>query len=109
MSYEFRGTPGPWDWAHVSMFGGRHATIHIRQADGAPYTPEASDVAAITEVDTYSNTGSTAEKNAKLIAAAPELFEALVYGLENLEYGSDIEDFKEVAQAALAKATGDKA
>ena len=95
MSYEFRGTPGPWLKVDGKPF------VYALNENGVNQFQVMVDGAYCGE--------SEKEFNAVAVQAVPDLIEALVYGLDNLEYGSDIEDFKEVAEAALAKATGDKA
>ena len=107
MSYEFRGTPGEWWLSEIDGGFGENGGIAI---DGKHPEYEAPfEVAEVWGIDDDTEHDERSRANAQLIAAAPEMFKALVYGLDNLEYGSDIEDFKEVAEAALAKATGDKA
>ena len=91
MSYEFRGTPGPWVVSH----DGPSLPIVIER-DGALV------------IGGCSYQDSMEEANARLIAAAPELFEALnelLGHVSSVQVGSVYDE----AQAALAKATGDKA
>lgn len=94
-------TPGPWFVDHKSPFLVRaHDDIdgrHIAHVGPANYVPRF-------DVD---------EPNARLIAAAPELLEALQSIVENYGYSSypsdeDKESSPEVvaARAAIAKATG---
>lgn len=73
-------TPGPWA-AHKSqsVLGGN--VYYISQQEGAPYTPNYSDVCQTVE-------GEQEEiqlSNANLIAAAPELLEALKNARAELE------------------------
>ena len=69
---ETKHTPGPWAYA-TAQDGWR---FNIHQADGAPYTPGYSDVAW--SMNTVSGEAKDVqEANARLIAAAPELLEAL--------------------------------
>lgn len=49
-------------------------------------------------------TGYPVTANARLIAAAPELLEALKYAIDNSEFNS--EEFDKIARVAIAKATG---
>jgi hypothetical protein len=87
-------TPGPWAFAE----GRRSFAVH--QQDGAPYTPLASDVA---DVPIYDSTG-TAEANARLIAAAPDLLEALM-AVKALAVPAATH-IHTIVDAAIAKATG---
>lgn len=95
-------TPGPWNMT----------------ADGGGFYVEGGDllVAWAQEVDPCPSgaedyfPGDTTEANARLIAAAPELLEALellTAGIENSVSDTYIPLVK--ARAAIAKATGEKA
>ena len=64
-------TPGPWDYAPCMNFG--HKSFQIHQKDGAPYTPYYSDVATTERGEN----AEVQEANARLIAAAPQMLEAL--------------------------------
>ena len=93
-------TPGPWRADKLESFG--HPVWHISQEDGAPYTPNYSDVCMTCPGE------KTAVQiaNAHLIAAAPELYEAL----ERCRFDSlnmTVEDLKFI-RAAMAKARGEK-
>lgn len=105
-------TPGPWDWSRSAK---PYFSINIHQAEGAPYTSESSDVAYIHEhtngiCATWVDRVDVAEANARLIAAAPELLEALQQCIARLEPSSSTWDKKAylVGKAAIAKATGEK-
>lgn len=65
-------TPGPWTYSTHEK--GWSYTINISQADDAAYTPDWSDVAWAT---CQRERQSVQEANARLIAAAPEMHEAL--------------------------------
>lgn len=96
-------TPGPW---HVNK-GPRNALPHIRSATGL-YVMDAAPRG--------SNAMSTTRQmaDAVLIAAAPELLEALRNSLSLLEiHCGNSDDIANVvmdkARAAIAKATGEQA
>ena len=96
-------TPGPWTYSTHS--DGWSYTIHIAQADDAAYTPDWSDVAYFTPC--RGERQQIQEANARLIAAAPELLEALQAVMAKcacLEFG-DRSAFI-AAEAAIAKSTG---
>ena len=100
-----RYTPGPWDYDMDYIVapdpGGRHPDIYIAEIahshdEGRIASPQQQDA------------------NRRLIAAAPELLEALDYLLEqtvdmDLKYGIGLsegeEDARKKALAAIAKAT----
>lgn len=91
-------TPGPWTFSRSDQFG--DARFYVAQADGAPYTPHYSDVATLIAETVPSERVSIQEANARLIAAAPELLEALkdlmaMYGGPFLQ-----------GEAAISKAEG---
>lgn len=89
-------TPGPW--ATERTAGG----AWIISAAGQPGLAYAADSAAITGLSAY-----PAAANAHLIAAAPDLFEALA-GLLTITPGDDRYALRmEAAFAALAKARGE--
>jgi hypothetical protein len=67
MSREFKGTPGPWKWV-----SGNHNYYHFLKSVGGTYVH--SDGSACGE---YSPDIDVNGSDAKLIAAAPELLEAL--------------------------------
>lgn len=101
-----RHTPGPWDYdmdyVVAPDLGGRYPDIYIAEIahsddEGRIASPEQQDA------------------NRRLIAAAPELLEALDYLLEqtvdmDLKYGIGLAEGEEEARAkalaAIAKATG---
>lgn len=64
-----RYTPGPW----ACTFDESRRSFDIHQQDGAPFTHHSSDVATVLTSDPT----DVLEANARLIAAAPELLEAL--------------------------------
>lgn len=78
---EAKHTPGPWNFGEFELYPGAGLRFNISQAEGAAHTPHYSDVAqTITGEDL-----SIQEANARLIAAAPEMLEALRLALNALE------------------------
>jgi hypothetical protein len=93
-------TPGPWrvDPDHFRDVQTTDGAIEICLAEGGePYGKNLFSVPPIEE----------AHANARLIAAAPDLLEALKAILEDMdsEHGTDYDYAK--ARAAIAKATGE--
>lgn len=76
-------TPGPWAYWRGDDFG--DARFYIAQADGAPYTPNYSDVATLVAETVSSERVLIQEANARLIAAAPDLLESLKQALAALQ------------------------
>jgi len=72
---EQKHTPGPWKFADWEQFG--DTRFYISQQEGAPYTPHYSDVASLIAETVSSELVEIQRANARLIAAAPELLEAL--------------------------------
>ncbi|HBN5384579.1 TPA: hypothetical protein MDG15_000070 [Citrobacter freundii] len=69
---EFKGTPGPWRFDENTTFSG-DPIFYVSQDENAKYTPNYSDVS-----QTCCGENKDIQKaNAHLIAAAPELLEAL--------------------------------
>lgn len=64
-------TPGPWESNKSESFG--NTVFYVSQQDGAPYTQHYSDVASTIPGELE----SIQEANANLIAASPEMLEAL--------------------------------
>ena len=100
MSYEFKGTPGPW---------------YVVADDGADFTAIATkqQIDGVLDLD-FEVLGSSEwlranSKDLQVMAAAPELFEALRDLLEACHAEPNMERERNQARAALAKATGDKA
>lgn len=96
-------TPGPWHVGRVATTQGQHFAIT---------SPNGDHIATIGEAINSHNGSGNAYVNARVIAAAPELLEAL----QNLtkwanvaacdrEPGSILDQNIEAARAAIAKAT----
>lgn len=82
-------TPGPWHFSYED------AEFFIY----APITDERTGHPTTAIAQTYHNPSA---HNARLIAAAPELLEALLATLPFIEHMDDVQD---LALAAIAKAT----
>jgi hypothetical protein len=113
-------TPGPWSFSRWDQFG--DARFYVAQAEGAPYTPNHSDVAVLIAETVSGERVAIQEANARLIAAAPGLLRTLELILGSLEFEQHMHsnadpkrstiDFPraiEMARAAIAKATGSAA
>lgn len=121
-------TPGPWYCGEpFEVFPGAGLRFHVSQAEGATYTPHYSDVAHFLAETIPGEKLEIQRANARLIAAAPELLEALEKRLQaDAAYAQlaladvdpnthehllqQIEDAEEAAKdagrAAIAKARG---
>jgi len=109
----FKGTPGPW-MAYESR---DDRCFYIAQQDGAPFTPDYSDVCGLA-CNTWSGERHTVQAaNARLIAAAPELLEALQafeasadlwlpanVGEDRVHEAEALHQLRHKASAAIAKA-----
>lgn len=98
---EFKGTPGPWQIGSECISG----DIRITNDD--------SSMVAIAEAKTGDGflwSTLTIECNASLIAAAPDLLEALQWIQMALNRGTsmDVGIAQEKANAAIARALGEK-
>jgi len=99
-------TPGPWTFSKSDMFG--DLRFYVAQSDAAPYTPNFSDVATLIAETVPSERQYIQEANARLIAAAPELLEALQELLSESSDGIATSPLtRNKAHAAIAKATGE--
>lgn len=96
-------TPGPWSFSRWEQWG--NTRFYVAQADDAPYTPNYSYVATLIAETVSGERVAVQEANARLIAAAPELFEALTYARRFLK--ADDHD-TEYVDSILAKATGEQ-
>lgn len=105
---EIKHTPGPWTYSRWDEHG--YTKFYVSQQEGAPYTPEYSNVAGLISETVSGERVAIQEANACLIAAAPELLEALMQVLEccgEMEYRSPpLGRAYENACVAIAKATG---
>lgn len=117
---EFKGTPGPWRFDEQTTLSGG-PVFYIAQDDNAKYTPNYSDVS-----QTCSGELKHIQRaNAQLIAAAPDLLEALqaiqakmsdFIKLANEVGINDADGFylaaatgaEEQARAAISKALGEE-
>jgi hypothetical protein len=105
-------TPGPWAIDHMDPCGSRDICL------GADGDGELLATAYIVNADRgKDDEEETGRFNANLIAAAPDLYAALVVAVEAIEWtfkelgsGTRVEDrnFMKQARAALAKARGEK-
>ncbi|CAK7037523.1 hypothetical protein [Providencia sp.] len=97
---EFKGTPAPWLTDRNNCHSGRIATVH-----GC----ENNDWVEIWSTD-WPESESVQEANAHLIAAAPELLEALIELTESAKEAidglGDLSDAIDTAKSAIAKALG---
>ncbi|MBQ0532617.1 hypothetical protein J7S73_21475 [Providencia rettgeri] len=97
---EFKGTPAPWLTDRNNCHSGHIATVH-----GC----ENNDWVEIWSTD-WPESESVQEANAHLIAAAPELLEALIELTESAKEAidglGDLSDAIDTAKAAISKALG---
>jgi hypothetical protein len=93
-------TPGPWKAQLREGYVGQWEVEGQYEVIATGETALVADVASYTECD---------DANARLIAAAPELLEALM-GLrlyvDPLMGGEEVDNARRAANAAIAKATG---
>jgi hypothetical protein len=109
-------TPGPWQAGEpFESFPGAELRFHISQAEGAPYTQHYSDVANLLAETIPGEKLDIQRANANLIAAAPELLEALQdladdiadrFDMDSPSTNPGIKHCIEAARAAIAKARG---
>jgi len=101
---EAKFTKGPWN--QESTGDGKRICIGLGMFDG----PNGYDVAEVYSDDVTEETCVEAQANAHLIAAAPELYEALdgLIGVTDRPSAPDyVRDAIRAAHAALAKARGE--
>lgn len=96
-------TPGPWTFYRHDEFG--RTEFCIAQENGAPYTPNFSDVATLMVRTVAIESLRVQEANARLISAAPELLAALKMAVRQnshdmLMTGEELR----ACEAAIAKA-----
>lgn len=96
---EFKGTPGPWEVDRNNVHTGQIATIHHCIGNDwveiwSPNWPDSEE---------------TQEANANLIAAAPDLLEALQNMVTAYEYEASIDNPALLAaRSAISKALGEE-
>ena len=95
---EFKGTPGPW---YVDV-NGVQARWNVDDVDG--------NSVALTHQLPNDKDWSKRDANTHLIAAAPELLEALQFINNAINHGTqmDIVKGQEMAESAINKALGEK-
>ena len=100
MGQEAAHTPAPWHFKKLAMHDGGHVVMFTAQNGQRTHRLDCA--------------GEFKEADARLIAAAPELLEALIAITNQLERVGDDRPHKdgqfiEDARAAIAKATGEAA
>lgn len=91
---EFNGTPGPW------FYSGKHEECDVRYVSTSTNRDVVNDVAVL-----FSGEPEERQANANLIAAAPELLEALQDALHAYDKHGEHSEW-DSARAAIAKALG---
>lgn len=102
MTAETKWTPGPWHWDSDPVKNDPHNRVRYRVTALGK---------TITQVyySSYEGGPTNAEADARLIAAAPEMAEALEQCLGNLKaLGAENGWGSEAARAALARARGEQ-
>lgn len=97
---EFKGTPGPWFTGES-----RRDLINVKHSSNRPGAMSLN----LAHVVARQSCVEEAKANAHLIAAAPELLEALQTLNQAIDYGTsmDVVQAQEVAQDVIAKALGE--
>ena len=100
-------TPGPWA---INTAGSAKAGQPFKVTEIYVYAPDTQDDVAICADVIDPVTQAPSEANARLIAAAPELLEALVMALESLDAAEVPQewDCRKSVRSAIAKATGEQ-
>jgi hypothetical protein len=104
MSKEFKGTKGEWE---TQGFNGVGSCIDIIKSGKNPNTaPQIAQVYSLTETNYKEPQNEALKANAKLIAAAPDLLEALQVSVRalRLEGWTDKDGIIQRANAAISKA-----
>jgi hypothetical protein len=97
-------TPGPW------YVGAQNDGLYIIDRQPSPSNDDPRHDADVELVATpFAARGATVEANARLIAAAPEMLEALKDVMERLVDRHEADESAVKARAAIAKATGGEA
>jgi hypothetical protein len=99
-------TPGPWAFSRCDQFGDMR--FYVAQQDGAPYTPDYSDVATLVAETVSGERVAIQEANARLIAAAPDLLEALSLASQSAGFQYMTHETRNAIDEAIAKATGEQ-
>lgn len=114
-------TPGPWTFSRWDQWG--DTRFYVAQAEGAPYTPNYSDAATLIAETISTERVQIQEANASLIAAAPDLLNALSECRNAILGGTLVEPydsrgagyeqtfglaFLDRLNSTIAKATGEK-
>lgn len=103
---ETKHTPGPWSVTGKQFSG----SVRVSAGSGS----DLNGLVAICDAGDYARSKVEGAANARLIAAAPELLEALVWMVANDDTNEADEgnaywvDGLHRARAAIAKATGEK-
>ena len=86
-------TPGPWK-VYMGDYDGQRAAV----------IAHAEDMLVVARCPPFEAANKTVEANAMLIAAAPELLEALIrVGIRPAIWGADLQEF---IDTTIARATG---
>lgn len=93
---EFKGTPGPWHYC----------------AEEPDWVTDSNDNIAVARVTRYNTDAEAQRANARLIAAAPELLEALqritpLYEALMRDCGIEHKEMIAISRAAINKALGE--
>lgn len=95
-------TPGPWKWRFALndpyALEGSNGRDIIRPVDGMVYSEYSSDSATLE---------LSSPEDGHLIAAAPDLYEALAAIVDEMTRGVSTGETRAAADAALAKARGE--
>jgi hypothetical protein len=108
MEIDMKHTPGPWSALPEKLLDGRH--IGGRSPQVVRNGQSIAKVMRSLDARIKDGASAEAEANARLIAAAPELFEALMYIVNDAEPGEDARLTTagyNLACAAIAKASGE--
>ena len=99
---EAKHTPGPWEWIGKNSLYANSDEILMASDDGKPYGMHSA------QIEHHWDSG-VAKANMNLIAAAPELLEAL-QKIARMDYGNPYaKACADVARESILKATGETA
>lgn len=102
-------TPGPWKWRRVTADRGALIAMLLETEDRPRPHNDPCIMAAREDWVGFLDNAPTGEANARLIAAAPELLEALegiLWALDSNNLGQFTPSAIKAARAVIAKATG---